>query len=377
MNREVELYEKGVNAAITGTAKDIHDVNMSYLSGYVSKNSGTKQQMSNALKSQMTQLDKMMENPTDYDKTSIKQYLEGMIKQMAELGYTKDTKIDGGKEILVKNQFGQNEKLRFDTYGELYAHYLNAFGSIPDLMEQEIIKGLNDMGSNKDVNAAVNGFSTDLKDGITGSFKDGLSSNAKGLLSSFISDKNNEKGLLGFLRADTDTHSPSGLYNRELGVPLADGIIKGFEDTLNAYDPTIVSEGLLTKLRTVLLPGIASLTGESSIFGGITPVNFDLNQNGSSFSPMPNFPLAPSGVLPYATHLDNINNSLNRLTERMVQQTDGIISEIQMLRGDVTDLGTRVSSMEVRLDGRTLVGELTPRINDELIRYGVRVERGV
>jgi hypothetical protein len=61
----------------------------------------------------------------------------------------------------------------------------------------------------------------------------------------------------------------------------------------------------------------------------------------------------------------------------MVQQTDGIISEIQMLRGDVTDLGTRVSSMEVRLDGRTLVGELTPRINDELIRYGVRVERGV
>lgn len=377
MNREVELYEKGVNAAITGTAKDIHDVNMSYLTGYISKNSGTKQQMSNALKSQMAQLDKMMENPTDYDKTSIKQYLEGMIKQMTELGYTKNTKIDGGKEILVKNQFGQNEKLRFDTYGELYAHYLNAFGSIPDLMEQEIVKGLNDMGSNKDVNAAVNGFSTDLKDGITGSFKDGLSSNAKGLLSSFISDKTNENGLLGFLRADTDTHSPSGLYNRELGVPLADGIIKGFEDTLNAYDPTTMSEGLLTKLRTVLLPGIASLTGESSSFGSITPVNFGLNQNGSSFSPMPNFPLAQSGVLPYAAHLDNINSSLNRLTERMVQQTDGIINELSMLRGDVTELGTRVSSMEVRLDGRTLVGELTPRINDALIQYGIRVERGV
>lgn len=179
------------------------------------------------------------------------------------------------------------------------------------------------------------------------------------------------------LQSIWDFGSPSKVMEEEVGKYLGQGIMSGMETAVDSWNLTNMATGLLNKLRMTILPGIASLNGQSSPFGGITPVNFGLNQNGSGFSPMPNFPLAQSGVLPYATHLDNINNSLNKLTERMVQQTDGIISEIQMLRGDVTDLGTRVSSMEVRLDGRTLVGELTPRINDELIRYGIRVERGV
>lgn len=378
MEYEIARYEEGVNAALSGTAEQIHNINIKYLSGYVAKGAGTEFDMTTALKKQMDMLKNMSLNPGDYDKTQMKQYLEGMLKQMTDLGYNKDTKIEGGYKIALRNQFGALENINFDTYGDLYAYYLEAFGRMPELMSEEIANGVEAMGKDSKIKSAVNGFSDSLKEGTTDSFKDGLSSNAKSILSNFISNKDNTNGILGFLRFDTDTHSPSGLYAEKIGKPLGEGILVGMEEAIESYDSSVLASTLVSRLQSSIFPAIASLTGNSSLFGGIIPVNFGMNQNGSSYSNMTNLPATSfASPLPYQPQLDAINTNLNKILEATHTHTETMVTEIRTLRGDVNGLASHIDDLELRLDGDAVVGGLTPKINDSLLRYARRIERGL
>lgn len=377
MEYEIARYEEGVNAALSGTAEQIHNVNMKYLSGYVAKGTGTTFDMTTALKKQMDMLKNMSLKPGDFDKTQMKQYLEGMLKQMTDLGYNKDTKIEGGYKITLKNQFGADEIKNFDTYGDLYAYYLEAFGSMPELMSEEIANGVEAMGKDSKIKSAVNSFSDSLKEGTTDSFKDGLSANAKGILSNFVSNKDNANGILGFLRADTETHSPSRLYAREFGEPLGEGIIVGMEEAINSYDPSAMAGALISKLQSSIFPAIASLTGNSSLFGGITPVNFGMNQNGSYYSGASNAPATSfASPLPYQPQLDLINTNLGKILEATYVHTDTMVNEMHALREDVGDLASHIDDLEFRLDGDAIVGGLTPKLNNALVRYSNNIGRG-
>lgn len=378
MEYEIQRYEEGVNAALSGMAEQIHNVNIKYLSGYVAKGAGTEFDMTTALKKQMDMLKNMSLNPGDYDKTQMKQYLEGMLKQMTDLGYNKDTKIEGGYKIALRNQFGALENINFDTYGDLYAYYLEAFGRMPELMSEEIANGVEAMGKDSKIKSAVDSFSDSLKEGTTSSFKDGLSSNAKSILSNFVSNKDNTNGILGFLRSDTDTHSPSGLYAEKIGKPLGEGILVGMEEAIESYDSSVLANTLVSKLQSSIFPAIASLTGNSSLFGGITPVNFGMNQNGSGYSNMTNLPATSfASPLPYQPQLDLINTNLNKILEATHTHTETMVTEIRTLRGDVNGLASHIDDLELRLDGDAVVGGLTPKINDSLLRYARRIERGL
>lgn len=139
-----------------------------------------------------------------------------------------------------------------------------------------------------------------------------------------------------------------------------------------------VGDGFFDLLQNSIFPAIAGLTGNSSMFGSLFPVNFGGIQNGSGLSGTANAPaLSFAAPLPYQASLDTINTNLSKLTDRMVEQTNSITNEIKGLRTDVTDLGTRIDGLEVMLDGDALVGRLTPRINNSLVTYANRVGRGV
>lgn len=363
MNNEIKLYDAAYKAYLSGNSKQLEKYTVAMTNNL--DLSGTEKSKKTNFNDQVEKLKEMLADPESQAAGAIQQQLKAVMLQFQETGLklTEETgNTKRGKLLGYDDRgFAKYAVEAKETYKDMFEGFADEISKLPEYIEKTKLE------------EGIETVSKDTEAGLFSSFKGGLSTDAVNTISKYCSlipeEFRDSKNL--------NIGSPSRLMADEVGLYVGQGIMAGMEEGIKTWNLSNATSLLIERLRTTLLPGIASLTGESSIFGGITPVNFDLNQNGSSFSPMPNFPLAPSGVLPYATHLDNINNSLNRLTERMVQQTDGIISEIQMLRGDVTDLGTRVSSMEVRLDGRTLVGELTPRINDELIRYGVRVERGV
>jgi phage-related protein len=187
-----------------------------------------------------------------------------------------------------------------------------------------------------------------------------------------------QDALLYQNKAAIKSHSPSKLYRDEIGKNMATGIIVGLEETLNAYDPTTLASGFINKLQSYIFPGLALVaSGKGTSLSSMTPVNFGMSQNGSE-NYMGNISNMPIGMnLPYKSDLQLINQSLQNLTDRMVEQTDSIIAEVGSLRDDVNLVGDRLSHLQVVIDSRTIVGELAPAMNDELLKYGERINRGV
>lgn len=186
--------------------------------------------------------------------------------------------------------------------------------------------------------------------------------------------KTTSENLMEYKKKYDKIASPSKLWADEVGKWEGLGIIQGMEDAINSYDPSSMTQGLISKLQSTIFPAIAGLTGNSIPFGGVTPVNFGLNQNGSGIYGT-QVPL--NGALPYDAHLTNITTILQMHSENMMAQTNTIITEIGLLRGDVTALGAHIDDMELRLDGDALVGGITQRMNDSLMRLSSRTERGL
>ena len=174
----------------------------------------------------------------------------------------------------------------------------------------------------------------------------------------------------GLAYAESFTASIADASLGEKASSIFTSIFEGIEED--------VGDGFFDLLKNSIFPAIAGLTGNSSIFSGLTPVNFGGIQNGSGLSGTVNAPaLSFAAPMPYQASLDTINTNLSKLTDRMVEQTNSITNELKGLRTDVSDLGTRIDGIEVMLDGDTLVGRLTPRINNSLVTYANRAGRGV
>jgi phage-related protein len=180
------------------------------------------------------------------------------------------------------------------------------------------------------------------------------------------------------LKSIWDINSPSKVMADEVGTYLGQGLIVGMEDIIKSYDPTTLASGFINKLQSYIFPGLALVaSGKGSSLSSMTPVNFGMSQNGSE-NYMGNISNMPIGMnLPYKSDLQLINQSLQNLTDRMVEQTDSIIAEVGSLRDDVNLVGDRLSHLQVVIDSRTIVGELAPAMNDELLKYGERINRGV
>lgn len=221
------------------------------------------------------------------------------------------------------------------------------------------------------------------KDTVVGKMKELGVDSAEGYLTGYdelmeakagISAKKSTDTQLKSEEAAKKIGSPSKLFADEIGKWTGEGILVGMEDAINAYDPTGLTNTLISKLQSSIFPAIAGLTGNSIPFGGVTPVNFGLNQNGSGIY---GTDLAVNDTLPYDTHLMNITAILQKHSDNMMNQTNTIIEEIGLLRGDVGDLASHIDDLELRLDGDAIVGGLTPKLNNSLLKYSRRVERGL
>jgi hypothetical protein len=199
-----------------------------------------------------------------------------------------------------------------------------------------------------------------------------LSTKSKNILGKFTNE------VVSEAREGFKVGSPSQLMHDKVGVYVGEGVITGLEDSINSYDPSGMASSLITKLRTSILPAIASLTGNSGLFGGITPVNFGMNQNGSYYSGASNAPATSfAAPLPYQPQLDLINANLGKILEATYVHTDTMVNEMHALRGDVGDLASNIDDLELRLDSDAIVGGLTPKLNNSLLKYSRRVERGL
>lgn len=171
--------------------------------------------------------------------------------------------------------------------------------------------------------------------------------------------------------------SPAKVFADEVGRWAGEGILVGIENAVSQFDPEPMVQGLVSKLQSSIFPAIASLTGNSSLFGGITPVNFGINQNGSYYSGASNAPATSfAAPLPYQPQLDLINANLGKILEATYVHTDTMVNEMHALRDDVNGLATHIDDLELRLDSDAIVGGLTPKLNNALVRYSNNIGRG-
>lgn len=358
LNEELDDLDYAENALISGSADQIHKATL-LLNGKYKRNL-TDAQRKQSLDELDAEIDKMFKSINDYGYSQIKDAIE------AAKEYAKESGKDTTKYDKLQNQldelkgFKPNEETKPTSGATTQAK--NKVASVLDPAN---------LGS---------GFGSEMK-------KIG-SDMAKGQLEGFSSEiesqaaarkiQSYQDALLYQNKAAIKSHSPSKLYRDEIGKNMATGIIAGLEETLNAYDPTVLASGFINKLQSYIFPGLALVaSGKGASLSPLTPVNFGMSQNGSE-NYMGNISNMPIGMnLPYKSDLQLINQSLQRLTDRMVEQTDSIIAEVGSLREDVNLVGDKLSHLQVVIDSRTIVGELAPAMNDELLKYGERINRGV
>ena len=358
VNGRMELYQLAQEAALKENT-EAYNKYMALLETGVSPTANTGSKKQQAI-SQARSISNMMEN-----------FEEG--------SYTKD---DVKKAILSFNELvgaleregqslGNITGLSFDktsmSYDEFVKTAADKFAKLPEAMKyatEGVSDEANELGKTK--------VGIPLADGVLEGQTEKIASDGKK-----VAEKN-VSALVGDWRYASDSHSPSRVFKREVGEPIGEGVLVGIADALSKSNVDDSVSGLIELLQSSVLPGIAGLTGNSSMFGSLFPVNFGGIQNGSGLSGTANAPaLSFAAPMPYQASLDTINTNLSKLTDRMVEQTNSITNEIKGLRTDVTDLGTRIDGLEVMLDGDALVGRLTPRINNSLVTYANRVGRGV
>lgn len=361
LNEELDDLDYAENALISGSADQIHEATL-LLNGKYKRNQ-TDAQRKQSLDELDSEIDKMFKSINDYGYSEIKNAIEAAKENAKKLN------LDTTKYDKLQNDL-DNMKGFAATDDK----------SKPKPGQSDTTTVTTKITSVLDPSNLGSGWKSDMKS--IGSDM------AKGQLEGFGSEiesqaaarkiQSYQDALLYQNKAAIKSHSPSKLYRDEIGKNMATGIIAGLEETLNAYDPTVLASGFINKLQSYIFPGLALVaSGKGASLSPLTPVNFGMSQNGSE-NYMGNISNMPIGMnLPYKSDLQLINQSLQRLTDRMVEQTDSIIAEVGSLREDVNLVGDKLSHLQVVIDSRTIVGELAPAMNDELLKYGERINRGV
>lgn len=359
MNAEIKRYDEAYKAYLSGNTEALkkytlaitHDVDLN----------GTAESKKKRLNELITKLEEMMADPESQAAGAIEQQLKAVLTQFEASGL-KLTDLTGGQGKWTGKYDDRGHKLYApETFSDLFDSLADGISKLPDYIEK---------------NSKVEEGLKETKEGIAeGIIPNGLTSKAKDTFSKFTGDfvDTAKSSAYGF-----DVNSPSKLMRDEVGKPVGEGIVAGLEEYISGYDPTGMASTLVNKLRTVIFPALASLTGNSSLFGGITPVNFGMNQNGSYYSGVSNAPATSfAAPLPYQPQLDLINANLGKILEATYVHTDTMVNEMHALRGDVGDLASHIDDLELRLDGDAIVGGLTPKLNNSLLKYSRRVERGL
>lgn len=346
MNTEIENYNTAYEAYLSGNTEMLEKYTYAMTHGV--KFNGNDVQKKNQFTTLLTKFQEMVANPDIYTDAQIQQQLKALMTQFEAAGLSmSDVYKAGGYDDRT------GFKLKDLTYSDIFDSLARSIEQLPNY-SKEIVEKTEETGKSAEegLGSAFKSLSPDTKSTIskyTGNFADYF---------------NSKEGF--------DVNSPSKLMRDKVGESVGEGILVGMEDAINSYDPATLTTSLLTKLQSSIFPAIASLTGNSIPFGGVTPVNFGLNQNGSGIYETD---LPINEALPYDTHLMNITAILQKHSDNMMNQTNTIIEELGLLRGDVGSLTEHIDSIELRLDGNELVGGITAKMNSSLLRYSNRVGR--
>lgn len=357
MNSEIKRYDAAYKAYLSGNTEALkkytlaitHDVDLN----------GTAESKKKRLNDLVTKLEEMMADPDSQAAGAIEQQLKAVLTQFEASGLKLTDLTGSTRQGKWTGKYDERGLKIYapETFSDLFDSLADEVSKLPDYIE-------------KDTNAKEGLDETKeyISQGIVPS---GLSTKSKNILGKFTNEVVDET------REDMGISSPSQLMHDEVGIYVGEGIITGLEDSINSYDPSGMATSLVTKLRTSILPAIASLTGNSSLFGGITPVNFGMNQNGSYYSGASNAPATSfAAPLPYQPQLDLINTNLGKILEATYVHTDTMVNEMHALRGDVSELASHIDDLELRLDSDAIVGGLTPKLNNALVRYSNNIGRG-
>ena len=346
-------------ALASGDNKLIQQSNLT-LSGYYDPTASLATAEADANK-YLEDLKDAIDRPKEWAKSRIESEYEAMKMYYEGLGKSEKDKAD--LEALWNKYLESYEK----SAGELTVGALANKGK--NLLQDALKSGTSSFDFSKTLEE--NNIGGELKDSLMNQF-----SNASKEAANSSETKSAMNGAMGALGAIGGTS-----YAESFTASIADALLG--EKTSSIFTSIFeevqqnVGDGFFDLLQNSIFPAIAGLTGNSSLLGGLFPVNFGGIQNGSGLSGTANAPaLSFAAPMPYQASLDTINTNLSKLTDRMVEQTNSITNEIKGLRTDVTDLGTRIDGLEVMLDGDALVGRLTPRINNALVTYAKRAGRG-
>jgi hypothetical protein len=357
---EVNQIEEAERALETGVIEDIRKMNLA-LSGVYNEKLSNSQKEEKA-KQFAEEVEKGISDVKDTIYTRITRDYEAAMQYYTDLGkWSEAAKLKENYEKYQEAYANSDEGKKVVGNNGLTKSQL--MGKVADwgkqgLSKTEVLNQMKDLGV-----SAGEGYLDGYEDYVK-QFAGSTSKTTVGTTKEETADAQKSK-------------SPSKVF-AELGRYAGEGYLLGMEEVVNGFNANGMVDGLITKLRTSILPAIASLTGNSSLFGGITPVNFGMNQNGSGYSNMTNLPATSfASPLPYQPQLDLINANLGKILEATYVHTDTMVNEMHALRGDVNDLSSHIDNLELRLDGDAIVGGITPKLNNSLLKYSRRVERGL
>lgn len=218
--------------------------------------------------------------------------------------------------------------------------------------------------------AKGNEITTNLLTGM----QHGIDSNGDGVIGSMRSLCNS---IIDAAQSIFDEHSPSKVFER-IGRYLDEGLVNGIDRSSGVVISSVetMADATIDQMASVVEQIAANLQNE---FDGLAPVItpvMDLTelQNGKDY--LNSMFGSPTYRLAHAVASDYASAGITAQTTVAPAGNADVVAAINGLRGDVNELTNQMSSMQVMLDGQTLVGELTPAIDSALGTNAMRAGRG-